>query len=81
MDYIGVKTYDADGIFNGERRFVGLFTSNAYSTQPRAIPLLRRKIDQVMTRAGLAPASHNGKALIAYPGHLSPRRAVPGFRG
>ena len=64
MDYIGVKTYDANGIFNGERRFVGLFTSNAYSTQPRAIPLLRRKIEQVMTRAGLAPASHNGKAMI-----------------
>ena len=63
MDYIGIKTYDADGNFNGERRFVGLFTSNAYSTQPRAIPVLRRKIDQVMTRAGLAPASHNGKAL------------------
>ena len=63
MDYIGVKTYDPDGNFNGERRFVGLFTSNAYSTQPRAIPVLRRKIDQVMTRAGLAPASHNGKAL------------------
>ncbi len=63
MDYIGVKTYDANGVFNGERRFVGLFTSSAYSTQPRAIPVLRRKIDQVMARAGLAPASHNGKAL------------------
>jgi glutamate dehydrogenase len=63
MDYIGVKTYDADGNFNGERRFVGLFTSSAYSTQPRAIPVLRRKIDQVMANAGLAPASHNGKAL------------------
>ena len=64
MDYIGVKTYDADGRFNGERRFVGLFTSGAYSTQPRAIPLLRRKIERVMADAGLAPASHNGKALI-----------------
>ena len=63
MDYIGVKTYDASGAFQGERRFVGLFTSSAYSAQPRAIPLLRRKIDSVMTRAGLAPASHDGKAL------------------
>ena len=63
MDYIGVKTYDASGALNGERRFVGLFTSSAYSAQPRDIPLLRRKIDQVMSRAGLAPASHNGKAL------------------
>jgi len=63
MDYIGVKTFDGNGNFNGERRFVGLFTSSAYSTQPRAIPVLRRKIDQVMANAGLAPASHNGKAL------------------
>ncbi len=63
MDYIGVKTYDANGVFHGEQRFVGLFTSSAYSAQPRAIPLLRRKIETVMTRAGLAPASHDGKAL------------------
>ena len=63
MDYIGVKTFDADGRFTGERRFVGLFTSSAYSAPPRAIPLLRRKIEAVMARAGLAPASHDGKAL------------------
>ena len=64
MDYIGIKTFDPNGQFIGERRFVGLFTSNAYSAQPRTIPLLRRKIEAVMTHAGLASASHNGKALI-----------------
>ncbi|HEY4076460.1 MAG TPA: NAD-glutamate dehydrogenase [Rhizomicrobium sp.] len=63
MDYIGIKTFDANGAFTGERRFIGLFTSAAYSAQPRTIPLLRRKIEKVMTRAGLAPASHDGKAL------------------
>ncbi|HET7086845.1 MAG TPA: NAD-glutamate dehydrogenase [Rhizomicrobium sp.] len=63
MDYIGVKTFDPKGQFVGERRFVGLFTSNAYSAQPRTIPLLRRKIEAVMAHAGLAPASHDGKAL------------------
>ncbi len=63
MDYIGIKTYDAEGKFNGERRFVGLFTSSAYSAQPRTIPLLRRKIDSVIERTGFAPASHDGKAL------------------
>ena len=30
MDYIGIKTFDPNGQFIGERRFVGLFTSNAY---------------------------------------------------
>ena len=63
MDYIGIKTFDPNGNFIGERRFVGLFTSNAYSTPPRAIPILRRKVEAVMAHAGLAPTSHNGKAL------------------
>ncbi|HWX89102.1 MAG TPA: hypothetical protein VNY75_02275, partial [Rhizomicrobium sp.] len=63
MDYIGIKTFDPNGAFVGERRFVGLFTSSAYSAQPRNIPLLRRKIEAVMGHAGLAPASHDGKAL------------------
>lgn len=63
MDYIGIKTFDPNGAFVGERRFVGLFTSNAYSAQPRTIPLLRRKIEAVMTHAGLSPTSHDGKAL------------------
>ena len=63
MDYIGIKTFGANGAFAGERRFVGLFTSNAYSTPARAIPLLRRKIETVMKQAGLAPSSHDGKAL------------------
>jgi glutamate dehydrogenase len=63
MDYIGVKTFDAEGRFHGERRFVGLFTSGAYNLSPREIPLLRKKCAAVMARAGLAPASHDGKAL------------------
>jgi len=63
MDYIGIKTFDAGGAFVGERRFVGLFTSNAYSAQPRTIPILRRKIEAVMAHAGLSPTSHDGKAL------------------
>ncbi len=63
MDYVGVKTFDDEGRFNGERRFVGLFTSSAYNLPTREIPLLRTKCAAVMARAGLAPASHDGKAL------------------
>jgi glutamate dehydrogenase len=63
MDYVGIKTFDPNGAFAGERRFVGLFTSNAYSAQGRSIPLLRKKIEAVMNQAGLAPSSHDGKAL------------------
>ena len=63
LDTIGVKKFDARGKVIGQRLIVGLFTSTAYSSSPRAIPLLRRKIDKVFTRTGFAPASHDGKAL------------------
>ena len=63
MDYVGVKIFDDTGNLTGERRFVGLFTSSAYSKRPSDIPLLRLKIENVKTRAGLAPNSHDGKAL------------------
>ena len=63
MDYIGVKFFGEDGVLQGERRFVGLFTSGAYSRQPADIPLLRLKVENVMARAGLAPAGHDAKTL------------------
>ena len=62
-DTITVKRFDDKGKVVGERLFVGLFTSVAYSKSPRAIPLLRRKVDRIIARAGFAPASHDGKAL------------------
>ena len=63
MDYVGVKTYDTRGNVTGERRFVGLFTSGAYSRRPSDIPLLRLKVSRVVERAGFRPDSHDGKAL------------------
>jgi len=63
MDYVGVKMFDKSGKLQGERRFVGLFTSGAYSRRPQDIPLLRLKVQRVIDRAGLPPASHDGKAL------------------
>jgi len=63
MDYVGIKRFDQDGRLLGERRFVGLFTSSAYSRRPSEIPLLRRKVAHVLSRANLPPASHDGKAL------------------
>jgi len=63
LDYIAVKRFGADGQVCGEDRFLGLFTSTAYSAHPADIPLLRRKVHAVIARAGLAPGSHAGKAL------------------
>lgn len=64
LDYIGIKRFDAKGEVTGEQRFIGLFTSSAYSRSPRDIPLLRHKVEQVMQRSGLPRNSHGGKALL-----------------
>ena len=45
MDAIGIKRFDAMGRVIGQRLFVGLFTSVAYSRSPRDIPMLRRRLD------------------------------------
>jgi glutamate dehydrogenase len=64
LDYVGVKRFDAKGRVLGEQRFLGLFTSTAYNSNPAEIPLLRRKVKNVVTRAGFDPNGHMGKALV-----------------
>jgi glutamate dehydrogenase len=63
VDYVGIKHFDAKGRLVGEKRFLGLWTSSAYSSNPRAIPVLRHKVAQVVEHFALAPDSHDGKAL------------------
>ncbi|HET7437273.1 MAG TPA: NAD-glutamate dehydrogenase [Thermoanaerobaculia bacterium] len=64
LDRIGIKRYDAAGNLIGEDRFLGLFTSAAYSRSVRDIPMLRLKFERALRRAGLDPHSHNGKAFV-----------------
>ncbi len=64
MDYIGIKQFDSNGELSGEIRILGLFTSTAYTSSPRYIPLIRRKIDNVIAKAGLNPRSHSGKGML-----------------
>ena len=64
LDYVGVKTFDRRGRVNGEHRFLGLWTSTAYHSSPRDIPVLRHKVDRVIEHFGLDPASHDGKEVL-----------------
>ncbi|MFN0085177.1 MAG: NAD-glutamate dehydrogenase [Blastocatellia bacterium] len=64
LDYIGVKRFNEQGEVCGEHRFLGLFTSTAYSAEPEHIPVLRRKTANVIERSGIAPGSHAGKTLL-----------------
>ncbi|WP_326590180.1 NAD-glutamate dehydrogenase [Streptomyces sp. NBC_01294] len=63
LDYVGVKKFDADGNVVGERRFLGLFSSAAYTESVRRVPVIRRKVAEVLERAGFSPASHDGRDL------------------
>ncbi|MCC7016563.1 MAG: NAD-glutamate dehydrogenase, partial [Rhodospirillales bacterium] len=63
LDAISIKRRDGKGRVVGERVFVGLFTSGAYSRVPRDIPFLRRKTETVIARAAFRPGSHDAKAL------------------
>ncbi len=65
LDYVGVKAFGPDGAVTGERRFLGLFTSAAYTESVRRVPVVDTKITEVLERAGLSPASHSGKDLLA----------------
>ncbi|NJC73399.1 NAD-glutamate dehydrogenase [Planosporangium thailandense] len=64
LDYIGFKTFDNDGNVVGERRFLGLFSSSAYRTSVRDLPVVKRKVNEVIQRSGLSPRSHSGKDLL-----------------
>ncbi|HWN07344.1 MAG TPA: NAD-glutamate dehydrogenase [Steroidobacteraceae bacterium] len=64
LDYVGVKTFDAKGNVTGERRFLGLWTSSAYSHGPSEIPVLRHKVQRVIDHFHLKPSSHDHKALV-----------------
>jgi len=63
MDYVGVRRYGADGRASGEIRFVGLFTSEAYDTPTLDVPLIRRKVEQVLARADKPAGGHSERQL------------------
>jgi len=65
MDYVGVKVLGAGGEVVGERRFLGLFTSKAQNTPVDSIPILRRKLRQVLELDEAVPGSHDYKAIVA----------------
>ncbi len=64
LDYVGVKTFDEAGEVVGERRFLGLYASTAYTESVTRIPLVADKVRSVVERSGVASDSHTGKDLL-----------------
>ena len=64
MEYLGIKRFDDAGNVLGEHRFLGLYSAAAYNRNTREIPLLRRKVGNVVVRAGYPKGSHAARALL-----------------
>ncbi len=63
MDYIGIKRFGPNGKVVGELRIVGLFTATAYTRSVNQIPLLRAKVEKVVSYFDFDPRSHSGRML------------------
>ncbi|MGO8959941.1 MAG: NAD-glutamate dehydrogenase [Streptosporangiaceae bacterium] len=61
LDYIAVKRLSPAGEVVGEYRFLGLYTHAALSESIKGIPVLRRKLAEVLDISGLSADSHDGK--------------------
>ncbi|MFI7586684.1 NAD-glutamate dehydrogenase [Spongisporangium articulatum] len=65
LDYIGVKQFDPAGNVVGERRFLGLFSSSAYSESVLRVPVVRQKAEAVLSWAAFPSDSYSGKELLS----------------
>jgi len=63
LDYVGLKRISETGEVVGEYRFLGLFTHMAYTESITRIPILRRKLSEVLDASGVPADSHDGKDL------------------
>jgi len=64
LDYVSVKKINEAGVVTGESRFLGLYTHAARTAPIASVPVLRRKLAQVLAAAGLTRESHDGKDLV-----------------
>ncbi|MGY1986250.1 NAD-glutamate dehydrogenase [Blastococcus sp. SYSU DS0669] len=64
LDLVGVTLPgDRDGV-RRQCRFVGLFPTSAYTTSVLDVPLVRRRVAEVVARSGVPSDSHTGKELL-----------------
>lgn len=63
LDFIAVRRFNKKGEIIGEHRFLGLYSSSVYSSNPHDIPILRRKIQDVLDHVTYPANSHKGKKL------------------
>ncbi|WP_420633921.1 NAD-glutamate dehydrogenase [Candidatus Palauibacter sp.] len=64
MDYVGIKRLRPDGTVGGEHRFLGLFTAKAFSQDASSIPILRRKLREILQLEAAPAGSHDYNVIL-----------------
>jgi len=62
--YIGVTTFDEYGELSGEHRFLGVLTTTALHEDVLDIPVIRRRVLDVIRRAGYPLGSYSGQRML-----------------
>ncbi|MCG8926177.1 NAD-glutamate dehydrogenase [Lentzea sp. CC55] len=62
--YVGVKTFDAEGNVSGEHRFLGIFSTTALHEDVLDIPVIERRVREVIHRAGFPLQSYSGQRML-----------------
>ncbi|WP_083934286.1 NAD-glutamate dehydrogenase [Sciscionella marina] len=62
--YVGLKTFDENGEVDGEHRFLGLLTGNALHEDVLDIPVIERKVRNIIRRAGFPLNSYSGQRML-----------------
>ncbi len=64
MDDISIKKLGPDGQVLAERRFLGLFTAKAYAQDASQIPILRRKLREILEAEQVDAGSHDHGLIV-----------------
>ncbi|MGW6445584.1 NAD-glutamate dehydrogenase [Lentzea sp. NPDC055074] len=62
--YVGVKTFDGEGNVSGEHRFLGIFSTTALHENVLDIPVVERRVREVIHRAGFPLQSYSGQRML-----------------
>ncbi|MGW4214123.1 NAD-glutamate dehydrogenase [Lentzea sp. NPDC004789] len=62
--YVGVKTFDSEGKVSGEHRFLGIFSTTALHEDVLDIPVIERRVRDVIHRAGFPLQSYSGQRML-----------------
>jgi glutamate dehydrogenase len=62
--YVGVKTFDENGKVTGEHRFLGVFTTTALHENVLDIPVVERRVREVIHQAGFPLESYSGQRML-----------------